>query len=204
MFEPDVDQHPTREELHDAHRTFGEYESRDLFYRAATDLVTLALRGETSINVAEALAVLLQTWNRSYYRFHPATAQHFEDLEAVLAKDVGWLADIRRRSIDSFGATDEAALISTFDDFEFVLGPVGAAKALHLLAPNFLPLWDGEIARTYGLGLARTGLNGPRYVRMTRTVQAQVARLGGAAAVEGNPLKRIDEYNYCHYTKGWM
>lgn len=204
MSTDEVEGHPTREELDNAHRTFRKYESRDVFYRAATDLITLALRGETSINVAEALAVLLQTWNRSYYRFHPATAQHFEDLEAVLAKDAGWLADIRSRSIDSFGVADEAALISTFDDFEFVLGPVGAAKALHLLAPNFLPLWDRAITRIYGLQLARTGLNGPRYVRMIRTVQAQVERLGGAAAVEGNPLKRIDEYNYCHYTKGWI
>jgi len=200
----DVDRHPTRKELDSARRTFRKYESRDVFYRAATDLVSLALKGETSINVAEALAVLLQTWNRSYYRFHPATAQHFEALEAVLTKDAVWLADVRDRSIDSFGSEDEAALIATFDDFESVLGPVGAAKALHLLAPNFLPLWDREIARIYGLQLARTGLNGPRYVRMIRTVQGQVERLGGVDAVEGNPLKRIDEYNYCHYTKSWM
>jgi hypothetical protein len=39
---------------------------------------------------------------------------------------------------------------------------------------------------------------------MARHTQAQVECLGGAKAIDGNPLKRIDEYNYCKYTKGWI
>lgn len=27
--------------------------------------------------------------------------------------------------------------------------PVAVAKALHLLAPHFFPLWDGRIAKSY-------------------------------------------------------
>jgi len=41
----------------------------DLFYRAATELVSLALEGKTSLSVAEALAVLLQTWNKIFYQY---------------------------------------------------------------------------------------------------------------------------------------
>ena len=35
-----------------ARRAFKEHEPRDLFYRAATELVDLALRGKTSLNLA--------------------------------------------------------------------------------------------------------------------------------------------------------
>ena len=40
---------------------FEENEPRDIFYRAATELVALALQGSTTVSVAEALAVLLET-----------------------------------------------------------------------------------------------------------------------------------------------
>src|ERR1051325_5999064 len=35
--------------------------------------------------------------------------------------------------------------------------PVGVAKALHLLAPGFFPLWDEKIAKAYRLSTDRSG-----------------------------------------------
>ena len=55
---------PAIQEIEAARITFEEHEPRDLFYRAATELVDLAISGKTSLNLAEALAVLLITWNR--------------------------------------------------------------------------------------------------------------------------------------------
>lgn len=46
---------------------------------------------------------------------------------------------------------DEATVKGVFKSFEKVLGPVGATKCLHLLAPRFFPLWDRAIAEAYGL-----------------------------------------------------
>jgi hypothetical protein len=60
-------------DLRRARVVFEANETRDLFYRAATALVDLALRGATSLTVAEALAVLLQTWNRPYYQYRKFT-----------------------------------------------------------------------------------------------------------------------------------
>jgi hypothetical protein len=60
---------------------FEEMEPRSLFYRAATELAGLALRGESGLSLTEAIAVLLQTWNKDYYRFHRFDSQHFSDLE---------------------------------------------------------------------------------------------------------------------------
>jgi hypothetical protein len=82
-------------------------------------------------------------------------------------------------------------------------GQVGAAKALHLLAPGFLPLWDRAIAVAYGLQLGYTGTNGKRYVRMANIAKSQSARVGGADAIGADILKALDEYNYCRFTKGW-
>jgi len=62
---------PTLQEIKAARAVFEERESRDLFYQAAAELVDLAMRGQTALNLAEALAVLLQTWNKAFYRSHP-------------------------------------------------------------------------------------------------------------------------------------
>ena len=121
---------PTFEELEKARTLFEEYEPRDLFYRAATELVALALAGKTKLSVTESIAVLLQTWNSQYYRFHTFDAEHFRALEAVLSLHQSILVACRPRSIDSFTTVDFPMINELFTSFELVLGPVGAAKAL--------------------------------------------------------------------------
>ncbi len=196
---------PTIEEIRRARKLFEANEPRDLFYRAATELLDLAMRGETSLSVAEAIAVLLQTWNRRYYnRSRPFDSQHFLDIERVVSTHQQVLATFRRRSIESFGDEDEARVRRVFDSFEEVLGRVGASKALHLLAPRFFPLWDNAIAQRYGVALRERGRNADRYCRFMGIAKKQWETLGGEQAVRRNPLKAIDEYNYCRYTKGWM
>jgi len=195
---------PTAAELARARQVFGTHERRDVFYRAATYLVDEALRGAAPVSVSEAIDVLLQTWNRAYYQYHPVQPDHFERIDALLGRHSSWLSQARTRTIDSFSASDGAALEPVFQDFENVLGPVGAAKALHLLAPTFLPLWDRAIAVAYGLQLGSTGTNGHRYVRMAMITKAQCGRLAGFDAVGLNVLTMLDEYNYCRFTKGWM
>jgi hypothetical protein len=196
---------PERADLERARAVFGTREPRDVFYRAATDLVKLALADQASISLSEALAVLLQTWNRAFYQYRkPDMAKHFEELDAVLGSDSEWLKAARARSIDSFQDEDEAEVIRVFQDFEAVLGPVGAAKALHLLAPRFAPLWDRAITIAYGLELGAMGTNGSRYVRFMRIVKEQSDHLGGHEGVGRNVLKALDEYNYCHFSRGWI
>lgn len=195
---------PTVEDLRQAHSIFLEVEPRDLFYRAATELVRLAFAGQTSLTAAEALAVLLQAWNRSYYQYRRFDGQYFGEIDALIVKYQQLLVAFRARSIDSFCDEDEATVRRLFESFETVLGPVGAAKSLHLLAPRFFPLWDRAIATGYGLPLGRRGSNGIRYCRFMRIAKAQCESVGGEESLKHNPLKAIDEYNYCKYTKGWL
>ena len=194
---------PTAADLAKARQTFRSRESRDVFYRAATYLVEQALQGLAPITLSEALAVLLQTWNRAYYQYHPPGPDHLDRIDALLDQHASWRRRIRDRTINTFSSADGAELEAIFRDFEKVLGPVGAAKALHLLAPGFLPLWDRAIAVAYGLQLGYTGTNGKRYVRMANIAKSQSARVGEEDAIGADILKALDEYNYCRFTKGW-
>jgi hypothetical protein len=194
---------PTVQEIEAAHRAFEQSEPRDLFYRAATELMGLAVQGETSLSITEALAVLLQTWNRAFYRFTPFDSRHFADLERVVTTNQQDFASLRERSIEGFLDEDATTIERLFGDFEKVLGPVGAAKALHLLAPQFFPLWDRAIAKAYGLALRERGKNADRYHRCMVIAKRQYEALAGTHSTGQNLLKLLDEYNYSHYTKHW-
>jgi hypothetical protein len=194
----------TIREIEAARQAFEAHEPRDLFYRAATELVALALDGRTSLSVAEALAVLLQTWNKMFYRYRRFDSQHFADIERLIRDHRSMLITFRQRSIQSINQEDESEVVRVFKAFEEVLGPVGAAKCLHLLAPRFFPLWDRAIADAYSLPLRPRGRNAERYWRFMGIVKKQVQSLGGEQAIGRNPLKAIDEYNYCKHTKGWI
>lgn len=65
--------------------------------------------------------------------------------------EVHSLSGFRERSLTTLDKADEPAVLRLFGAFRAKLGPVGAAKALHALAPTFFPMWDNEIARGYGV-----------------------------------------------------
>src|SRR5277367_1292869 len=140
---------PGREDLARAHEAFRAHESRDLFYRAAIALVGLARESVVDLTTGEAIAVLLRTWNSAYYRYHRSGTADYASIEALIAKHGSWLDSVTQRTIASLVRADEQPLLTAFADFEVALGPVGAARALHLLAPHFMPLWDRAIAAAY-------------------------------------------------------
>lgn len=195
---------PTLKDLADARIAFEANETRDLFYRAATELVDLSLNGVTSLTVAESLAVLLQTWNSAYYRFRKFDKDHFTALEDLVTDHDSFINKYRPRSIEEFVSVDEQNVRATFDLFERTLGPVGASKVLHLLAPRYFPLWDRAIAEAYGLSLGKAGTNAPRYISFLKTTRTQAIKLLKEGAERSGILKSIDEFNYCKFTKGWL
>src|SRR5947209_7654678 len=145
---------PTVQEIEEARKAFRANEPRDLFYRVAIELLDLAADGKTQFRAAEALAVLLQTWNKRYYnKHHPFDKKHFSDIEELVRKHEQTIASFKKRSIASFSAEDEELVKTIFKSFDKVVGTVGAAKSLHLLAPHFFPIWDRAIAQHYKLAL---------------------------------------------------
>lgn len=195
----------TESDLITAHRSFQQNEPRDLFYRSARELVRLAIANQTEITLGEALGTLLQTWNKSFYRFHGKFDEpHIQALEEAIGEYSENLTDWRDRHISSIRAEEIESIAEVFSAFEALVGPVGAAKALHLLAPKFFPLWDRAIAAGYGVGLKKLGMNANNYLKFIDITRQQVSDVRGSRLNRDEILKMIDEYNFCLITKGWI
>jgi hypothetical protein len=199
---------PSRRELDKAHREFRAAEpSRAFVYGASLALIELADSRRSDVTLAEALALLLLVWNMTYYRMKPDARDNLlSDLDRLLGGQENQLAAYRRRTIESLDDSECPSVMALFDRFQLVLGPVGAAKALHLLAPRFFPLWDTEIRRSYSKLGYKVNSNKPErrpanyWDFMQQVTRVQVVAVGGASALGRNPLKAIDEWNYVDFT----
>lgn len=192
---------PTVAEIDSGRRAFQQSEPRDLFYRVATELIDLSIRKATTLSVPEALAVLLQTWNKNFYRFQDAFSEkHLKDIEDLVNSHWIQIVAFRQRSIESLAARDHPVIEVLFTRFETVLGPVGAAKCLHLLAPKFFPLWDRAITKAYRIWLKPGPCNASLYLRFMGYTRQQCDALRAAGESCADLLKAIDEYNYVTFT----
>jgi hypothetical protein len=204
---------PTLAQLRHARNEFKRIEPRDFFYWSVTRLVASVLDSDTQARqvdeLVRVLMMLLTTWNKNYYRFFErrkggmSLEQHFADLERVIIKHFERLAGFRDQRLHEVTDLQEEDVRETFQDFADVLGRVGAAKCLHLLAPGFFPLWDAAILKGYGLENSpyRACTDSDRYVAFMKITRAQLAGLGDASLLTDNPLKSLDEYNYCRFTR---
>lgn len=196
--------HITLQDIQQAHRIFLQNEPRDLFYRTAIYLIDLSINQNGSLSISEAISVLLQTWNKSFYRFRKFDINHFDNIEELIREKSVEVLNFRNRQISSLSTLDNDAVIKIFDPFENILGPVGSAKSLHLLAPHFFPIWDRTIAIAYDLPLTIVGTNSQKYISFMYMQKEQCDNLPNELPDNISKLKAIDEYNYCHYSKGWL
>jgi len=162
-----------------------------------------AIGKDSGLSVAEALAVLLQTWNSQFYRFRGGfTAKHYAEIDRLLDDHWKAILDLRPRSIEIASGVDLDAAASLFHEFEEKLGPTGASKALHLLAPRLFPLWETKIAKRYGFYIGGETDRARMYRRFMDVARQHIKGFGGESASGRNPLKAWDEWNYCKYGPG--
>jgi len=205
-------------------------EPRDAMYKIATYIITQFWGNLREIT--DGLGVLLLTWNQAFYRYGHF---NFDRLEACIGK---WWSDIekyRNRELGSLSSEEEDKIKELFHDFleslerknDKAKSPVAVAKAIHLLAPRFFPLWDDEIAKKYGCyWYADTDRSPKKYVEFMRRIKSNVEQVSESYMKECNVdrktaqenivklhptpkpyltiLKLIDEYNYAKHTKGWI
>jgi hypothetical protein len=198
---------PTANQLNRARKLYEQREPRDLFYRVARDLLERTLAGQSDFTLTEAVAVVLLTWNRRFYILKDTPdfdARHIQDINDLLDRHGEALVSYRARSIESLREDEQATIESMFDDFDRILGPVGAAKTLHVLAPRFFALWDRSVAQGASLYLKKRVRNATLYWRWMLLTQSDCQHVGGEAVWGPGLLKRIDEFNYCRYTIGVM
>lgn len=199
---------------------FERYEHRDAMYKVAINLI--GQHWGEPVEMADALGVLLLTWNQASYRYG---AFDFDRLEHFIRSELAALESFSERRLqDAVTHNDLAEIERLFsrvlDALETSAGtrsPVGAAKALHLIAPGFLSVWDDRIAKEYGCGWYRADQAPERYVRFAKTTAQVLDNLGherplaqleselnARARFPKTILKFVDEYNYAKFTKGWI
>ena len=194
------------------YRAFQRHEGRDSTYRTATFLVEHFW--ESPREMADSLGVLLLTWNQALYRYG---IFDFDRLEECISSNLPLLREFRKSNILGYSTDDDRNIKHLFDEFSTALkiragtkkgtrSPVAVAKALHLVAPDFFPLWDHKIAKAYGYAYSYNPEE--KYLSFLRETREIVARLQSSVNPESLKkktfLKLIDEYNYAKYTKGWI
>ena len=200
---------PNPEDFLKGCKEFEKHEKRDAMYKVATFLVS-HFWGKPS-DMTNGLGVLLLTWNQAFYRYG---IFDFDKLENCIADDLQKLERFRDRDISSLSVHDKDEIKNLFDEFLKALqidsgkmkgrrSPVAVAKALHLLAPTFFPLWDGKIAKAYRCYY--NNYPGKRYASFCEIMKNVAEKVKDYVKVSDKSiLKLIDEYNYSKYTQGWI
>lgn len=211
--------HITASELRRGCRAFQDNEYRDAMYKISRELIEQ--HWGNAEDTADALGVLLLTWNQAAYRYGPfdyAQVQSFLEAHGAVLDDYRAMRLEDVRAVDGSAVSDIfAALLDALVTANGSRSPVGAGKALHLLAPRMFPLWDNEIARRYGCGFMGAPGSAAKYVRFTRRIKDVLTGLAAEVPLahleeELNSqsrfpkpiLKFIDEYNYARYTYHWI
>ena len=207
----------TWELLVEAHKKYLEEEPRDAMYRVSMRLIEQDW-GKNK-EVSEALGVLLLTWNSAFYRYGNI---NFYLIQEAISETNDKLNELRKRSILTYKEDEREKIREVYQKLILALkktgkmekknegkqiySPVSAAKALHLLCPNFFPLWDDKIAIGYGCRWYKSILSFDKYWKFIGITASQIRKLeseGNAEHPETRPgtLKLVDEYNYIHFTK---
>jgi len=161
--------------------------------------------------MARGIGLLLQSWHQSFYRFGNYDCNL---LIRCIERNFKIINKFKDRDISSLSNNYEPKIKELFNQFLDALrggnrkSPVAVAKSLNLLAPKFLPLWDKSIARAYDYvwGGILTELAATYYISFCWKMKEMAEKIKDCLP---NPddrsiLKRIDEYNYSKYTKGWI
>lgn len=157
--------------------------------------------------MARGVSWIIRSWNHYYSNFD------FEELVQCIAKNIEVLEEFRNRDILSFSESDTEKILILFDRFLEALkrtrdgakSPVSVAKALSVLCPYFLPLWDSYIVEHYDCWYFSDSA-APRYTKFCKKMKLLAEKvISFPTQPDDRPLlKRIDEYNYSKYTKGWI
>ncbi len=198
---PDI---PTQDELLRRIHQFELHDPRHSIYKVC--LSYIFSHWQNHAEIADGISTLLLTWNQGFYRFGDLDTS---ELEKCLCRNWTSIQSFHIRDILSLTPSDEDVIKALFGDFSEALrsnrqeprkGYVSAAKALHLLAPHFFPLWDQAIAAQSIGGYDRD--NAPeRYFQFSQ----QTKRIADTVKTFNLPhdrslVKLIDEYNYVKYS----
>jgi len=177
----------------------------DRYYAPSCSLVTFGIQHERWDCICGGISLLVYAWNAPFYR----NPFDYALLETSLRSHWLLLMAFRARPLSSLNSNDQLGIERIFNALTSALSPgraraqVSAAKALHVIAPTFFPMWDNSIAYD-GYNCPYDEEPGAAYVAFCERIQERVASLQAdwdSLAAEHwltqKPLlKRIDEFNF--------
>jgi len=164
------------------------------------------------LEMANGIKILLDVWHRNFYRFGQF---NLDLLSECIRKNIQLIEAFCSRSILSLSNQDEDEIYKLFTQFLNALkagrsrSPVAGAKSLHLLAPEFFPLWDNYIANGYDTLWGNSFSGAYRYINFCWKIKDVVRQIADYDCIcdpvpKRSILKLIDEYNYSKFTKHWI
>lgn len=163
------------------------------------------------LEIAFALRRFLLT---SDTRFYGKGSFDLDKLKTCIAKNIKYVGSFRNRDISSLSDSEKEKIEALINDFIEALsielkngkvskGTAPAAKALHIFAPQFFPMWDRRIAITYGCRYRNDPAE--KYFSFCKLMK-EVAEEVKEYEIESDKtiLKLIYKYNYAKYTKEWI
>jgi hypothetical protein len=153
-------------------------------------------------SMADGAGVLLYIWNRAFYQ--DGSTLDFDKLEECISRNSEVLQSFRNKSILGVATDDAEVIKKLFEDFMNALvgiedkrGTVGVTKALHLLAPEFFPMWETQIAIDYGCTTSSKDV-AEEYICFCKLIQEVAKEVKDYPNLpkDRTLVKLIDEYNH--------
>ncbi len=196
---------PGYDEFHKGYETYNQRERRGPIYFEA--LAVVSQHWGTPSDMARGVRIIIRGWNYLYSNFD------FDELIKCIEGNWPTLNKLKDRNIEALSEIDGDPIKNVFNQFNQALkrkvdnrkSPVSVAKALGLLAPDFLPIWDSNIAFEYNCSYFSDSADDP-YLRFCKKMKIMAGRVREFAPDpdDRSLLKRIDEYNYSKYTMHWI
>lgn len=196
---------PGYDEFRSGYESYNRLERRGSVYFEAISVINRNWRNPYLI--AKGIERLIHCWNRFYANFS------LDELAGCIKRNLPYITKLRNRNIESLCDSDLKAIEDLFNQFVRALrrkidgrmSPVSVAKSFSLLAPDFLPIWDSNIAFTYNcFYFSETA--GKEYFDFCKKMQvvAENVKSYVPRPDDRSLLKRIDEFNYSKYTMHWI
>lgn len=196
---------PSREEFIRGYKRFNELmNTREnwgpAYFRA---LSCVFLNWGNFAGMAHGIYILIKSWNPMFSRFNS------KRLIRCIESNQRTICEFKNRNINTLSDEDRDQIKNIFNEFLDALqtdrnkrSPVSVAKALHLIAPNFFPIWDNSIAQAYGCHWQSHSNACEKYIKFCNKmkIMAEEVREYVPEPDDRSLLKRMDEYNHLTYT----
>jgi hypothetical protein len=219
------------EKIEEKHEEFLRKEPRECAYEIAKECIDKywmdgEISDENLKKITHAVLTFLFAWNSTFYRGCIFKEDFIMKIKDKINKNKKKLDSFKKKCIYELNPSDKNNIKDLYESFSEVLAckkkvkgnknstktiqsPVSTAKFLHIICPNFFPLWDRAIAERYGCRWGKSEFSFESYWEYMVKVKEQINNIEGTKTdrikeilKEYTILKLIDEYNYMCYTKG--